>query len=121
MIAEKVENRIAILIYLPSDISSVIKEAKEEINISYSNHKTQTPHITLYSCKFSESKFSALVEEIKNLQLQPINLKLDNMTVVENVKANSSLFVSIGFQDKFSLRQLHEKVRDSEVVEIKLN
>ncbi len=110
MNAEKIENRIAILVYLPSDISSAIIDAKEEINISYPNHETQTPHITLYSCKFSESKFLTLVEEIKNLQLQPFTLKLDKMTVVENVKVPTRLFTSIGFQDESPLRELHEKV-----------
>ena len=107
---EKIENRIAILAYLPEDISLAIKGVKESLGVSYPNHETQTPHITLYSCKFSELKFLNLIEEIKSLHLRSFSLNLEKIKVEKNSKASDNLFTSIGFHDETPLRELHEKI-----------
>ena len=110
MDSETIENRIAILIYLPDDLSSGIRKIQEEAGISYPNHETKVPHITIYSCKFDESKFPELVQKIKDLSLRSFSLKLGDVTLDTLNKGSVNSFASIKFQDESLLHELHENI-----------
>lgn len=109
MESEKIETRITILAYLPTDISDSIHNAKELTGVSYPNHETSVPHITLYSCKFDEHKFEDLIHELKELKLAAFSIKLSHLSLVANSKGKN-LFASIGFQNSAPLQKIHEEV-----------
>jgi 2'-5' RNA ligase len=107
---EKIEHRIAVLVYLPDEITSVIKHIKEETQTSYPNHETQTAHITIYSCRFNETKLDELVRRITNLNLRTFSVKLGKVGFVELNKGSKNLFASLGFEDETALRELHKAI-----------
>ncbi len=107
---ETVENRIAILVFLSEDLSSAIKQIKEEAGVSYPNHETEVPHITIYSCKFDESKFLEIVQKIKDIKLKSFSLKLGEVMFEKLNKGSANSFASIRMQDDGPLVELHEKI-----------
>lgn len=107
---EKVENRVAVLVYLPEEVSAVVKEVKERTQTFYPNHETQAPHITLYSCKFDAAKFPELVQQIKNLSLKSFSIRLGEVVLTELNKGSKNLFASVGLEDESALHALHKQV-----------
>src|SRR5581483_6132912 len=97
------------IIYLPEKISSVIQNTKAQTGVSYPNHETATPHITIYSCKFDESKYPMLVERLRNVEKKTFSFRLGALSISQNSKS-PNLFASIGVQEDKKLRELHEKI-----------
>lgn len=95
---------------MPEILSLGIKEIKERIQVSYPNHETQTPHITIYSCKFDASKIVELIQRIKDIKLKSFSLKLGDVTFKKLNKGSKNYFASIGLEDSASLTELHEKI-----------
>src|SRR3989344_8953771 len=93
--SEKIENRIAILVYLPEEISKVIKNVKEITQTFYPNHETQTPHITIYSCKFDAAKLPDLIKPINKMRLESFPLKIGQLVFQDLNRGRPNLFASI--------------------------
>ncbi len=103
----KIETRIAVLLFLPDDISATIQ--KEEAGVYYQNHESSIPHITLYSCRFDDSKYSELVEKLREIKMEKFLAHLGKLQISKHDK-NNNIFVAFEIEDAGKLLELHEKV-----------
>ncbi len=105
----QIETKLAVLVYLPEAIAKSIQSIKDKTGVYYPDHESSVPHITLYSCKFDEAKYSELLEKLQVMSMEPFSITIGDLHVAKHDK-NKNMFVSFGFEDIGKLQELHEKV-----------
>jgi 2'-5' RNA ligase len=109
---ENAETSITIVFRPSVEISDEILKVKKEINVYYPDHEDSFPHITLYSCKFDESKYSELLNVLSNLKISPQEFTLSELTFSYIPKRNYT-FVYFDVVERNKLQNIHEIVLNS--------
>src|ERR1035437_2676146 len=106
---ENLESRISIVIRPPKNISDKIMEVKKETGVYYPGYEESFPHISLYHCKFEESKYPELLKIMSNFVSPTLNFTLTDLKFLVQPKRNST-FIYFNVLESEKLQKLHEQI-----------
>ncbi|SRR5258708_2203880 len=107
--SETLESTISIFVKPTENIARKIMEIKRQVNTYYPDHEESSPHVSIYSCKFDEEKYSQLLEVLSHIDIPAFTAVIGPLVFKEMPKRNYT-FVSLNFANAEAFVDLHKKV-----------
>jgi hypothetical protein len=106
---DNTETTISIWVKLPEEISRLIMDIKKSTGVYYPDHEESLPHTNLYSAKFNEAKYPALLEALKDLDFPRFEARIGKLEFEEQPFRNY-VFVSFSYTNPEQFIDLHQQV-----------
>lgn len=106
---ELTETTISVTTYPPQEVSDFIMDIKKSTGVYYPDHEESLPHSTLYFCKFDESKYQTLMDDLQQIEVPAFEATIGELQFEEQPLKNN-VFVSFNFKDPEKFADLHNKI-----------
>jgi 2'-5' RNA ligase len=100
---------VSIRIPFPENLTNVIKLEKNRFVTEYQSSYKSDPHITLYLARYTKEGFQRLMQDLRELSLEPFSISLLDPKLIFNEGLHRNFYI-IDVSNKEKLQELHAQI-----------